>query len=182
MAETASTTSPSRRTVLAGLSVATASVAAVDILLAARVPGDDPIYAAIKRERDVFAVYCVTGEAQSRVSDQNPSPMTEEEYSAKGAKCEALWAERVAHPEHKAWWAQYKEVAAVHDQSARELWSAREAFLQTQPTTLAGLFAFLDHIEGPLTSGEVGEAFWDENELQLAFPTLAAAVRGIIAA
>jgi hypothetical protein len=51
-ADSPNTTSPSRRTVLAGLSVATASVAAVDILLAARVPGDDPILAVIRREQN----------------------------------------------------------------------------------------------------------------------------------
>jgi hypothetical protein len=59
-------------------------------------------------------------------------------------------------------------------------WSAREAFLQTQPTSVAGLRAYLDHIEGPFSSDEVGEANWDENEKELAFPTLAAAARALI--
>jgi hypothetical protein len=52
--------------------------------------------------------------------------------------------------------------------------------LQTQPTSLAGLRAFFDHIDGPLSTGEAGEAFWDEEEMKLAFPTLAAAVRDLI--
>jgi hypothetical protein len=54
-ADSPNTTSPSRRTVLAGLSVATASVAAVDILLAARVPGGDPIFAAIEAHQKARA-------------------------------------------------------------------------------------------------------------------------------
>jgi hypothetical protein len=54
------------------------------------------------------------------------------------------------------------------------------AFLQTQPTTVVGLLAFLDHIEGPLSTGDAGEAFWDEEEKNVAFPTLAAAARDLI--
>jgi hypothetical protein len=50
-----------------------------------------------------------------------------------------------------------------------------------RPTTVAGLFAFLDHMEGPLISGEAGEAFWDEHERELAIPTLAASIRNLIA-
>jgi hypothetical protein len=175
-----STSRLSRRTMLAGASVAVAA-GATTLQAAADA---DPVYAAIKRERDAFAVYCVTGEAQRRVSAQNPFPLAAQEIDAKltYAEREARWAERVARPEHKAWWARYKEVADPHEQSARELRSAREAFLQTQPTTLAGLFAFLDHIEGPLSTGEVGKAFWDESERELAFPILAAAVREIIVA
>jgi hypothetical protein len=54
------------------------------------------------------------------------------------------------------------------------------AFLQTQPTTIAGLRAFVDHIEGPLSTGEAGEAFWDDEERKVAFPTLATAVRALV--
>jgi hypothetical protein len=35
-------------------------------------------------------------------------------------------------------------------------------------------------MEGPLSEGEIGEAFWDENEKELAVPTLAAAARNLI--
>jgi hypothetical protein len=89
-------------------------------------------------------------------------------------------AKRMAHPAHKAWWAEYKRAEDAHTKSDQELWSAREAFLQTQPTTVAGLRAFVDHIEGPLSTGEVGEVFWDDVERKLAFPTLAVAVRSLI--
>jgi hypothetical protein len=56
-ADSPNTTSPSRRTVLAGLSVAAASVAAVDILLAARVPGDDPIHSVIALHQEAWDAY-----------------------------------------------------------------------------------------------------------------------------
>jgi hypothetical protein len=81
---------------------------------------------------------------------------------------------------HLAWWAECQKAEEANTKSAQELWSAREAFLQTQPTSLAGLRAYLDHIEGPLSTGEAGEAFWDETEMPLAFPTLAAAARTLI--
>jgi hypothetical protein len=77
-------------------------------------------------------------------------------------------------------WAQYQKAAAAHQKSAQELWSAREAFLETQPTSVAGLIAFIDHIEGPFSTGEPGESYWDDDERELAFPTLAAAARQLI--
>jgi hypothetical protein len=49
-----------------------------------------------------------------------------------------------------------------------------------QPTSLGGLRAYLGHIDGPFSHGEAGEAFWDEDEMKLAFPTLAEAVRNLI--
>jgi hypothetical protein len=52
--------------------------------------------------------------------------------------------------------------------------------LKTRPTSVAGLIAFIDHIEGPFSAGETGEAFWDDEERELAFPTLAAAARNLI--
>jgi hypothetical protein len=68
----------------------------------------------------------------------------------------------------------------AHTESAQRLWNAREEFLQTQPTTVAGLRAYLDHIDGPFSHGSAGEAFWDDDERELAFPTLTAAVRSLI--
>jgi hypothetical protein len=73
-ADSPNTTSPSRRTVLAGLSVATASVAAVDILLAARVPGDDPILAVINLNRQAMAA-CV--EARKRYGEYRNEKIAE---------------------------------------------------------------------------------------------------------
>jgi hypothetical protein len=133
----------------------------------------DPIFAAIERERAAHADYLVTSALQSRVSDENPFPAPRPENRKAEKK-------RLASPEHKAWWARYQEADSVCASSAQKLWSAREAFLQTQPISVAGLIAFVDHIEGPFSSGDAGEAFWDEKEHELAFPTLAAAARNLI--
>jgi hypothetical protein len=167
------TTSLSRRKALAGLSVAIAAGAAA--LPAAA--DADPVYAAIKRERDAFADYCITYEAQSRINDQNPLPLSEgDNYEA----VRKAVAKRRASPEFEVWWARYEEAEDAHTVSAQKWWSAREDFLQTQPTTSAGLFAFLDHIDGPFTSAPAGEACWDEHEWEMAFPTLAGACRNLI--
>jgi hypothetical protein len=135
--------------------------------------GIDPVYAAIKRERAAYTAYLATGADQHRISEQNPFPSTKFEDRRAQKK-------RLASPEHKTWWARYEEVEEAHNQSAQELWLAREAFLQTQPISIAGLIAFIDHVEGPFSSGSAGEAFWDDKERELAFPTLAAAARELI--
>jgi hypothetical protein len=153
---------------LAGGTIANA--VAISMAEAAKI---DPVFEAIERERAAYAAYLVPRAIQSQVSDQNPFP------SPKPLNRRAE-NKRLASPEHRAWWARYKEAEAACTESGRTLWSAREAFLQTQPTSVAGLRAYLDHIEGPFSSGEIGEANWDENEKELAFPTLAAASRNLI--
>jgi hypothetical protein len=148
------------------------------ITTAKRRPGaakPDPIFAAIERERAAYAAYLATGADQHQVSDQNPFPLPDGRIEDDRAQ-----KRRLASPEHRAWWVRYKEAENAHNQSAEKLWRAREAFLQTQPISVAGLIAFLDHIEGPFSSGSAGEAFWDEKERELAFPTLAAAARQFI--
>jgi len=96
----------------------------------------DPIFAAIKRERDAYAAYRVTQKAQSRISAQDPYPPKLVKGRAPSARSNA---KRMAHPAWKAWWARYQEAEEVHRSSCEELWSAREAFLRTQPTSFAGL-------------------------------------------
>jgi hypothetical protein len=135
----------------------------------------DPIYAAIERERAAYAAYLVTSAIQNQVSDQDPFPLPNWQIEDDRAQ-----KKRLASPEHKAWWARYEEAEKAHEQSAHKLWVAREALLQMQPTSTAGLLAFIDHIEGPFSSGSAGAAFWDDKERELAFPTLAAAVRHLI--
>jgi hypothetical protein len=132
----------------------------------------DPIFAAIERERAAYADYLATGAIQDRVSDENPFPAPKRDRRAE--------KKRLKSPEHKTWWARYQEAKKANTEAAQALWSAREAFLQTKPTTVVGLLAFLDHVEGPLSTGDAGEAFWDEEEHKLAFPTLAAAARNLI--
>jgi hypothetical protein len=128
----------------------------------------DPIYAAIKAEREAYAPYCITKAVKRRISDQDPHPPR---HLARKAI-----AERLAQPAHKAWWAEYQKAEDAHRVAAQVYWDAREEFLVTQPTTVAGLRAFVEHIDG-FTHGEAG---WDDDEKALAFPTLATAVRSMI--
>jgi hypothetical protein len=161
-------TAPSRRGFLAVLGAGAAS-AVIPAVGAAPV---DPTFAAIKAEREAYAAYLATGEVQSRISDQDPDLIA--------VKPGVVPRKRRKTAAVKAWWAEYKEAEAVHEKSCQEFWAARETLLQTQPTTVAGLRAYLDHIDGPFSHGEAGEAFWDDDEREIAFPTLAAAVRSLV--
>jgi hypothetical protein len=129
--------------------------------------------AGVERERSAYAAYLATDAVQDQVSDRCPFP--ERKLDRRGQK------KLLARPEYKAWWARYQKAEKAHPEVAQTLWSARTDLLKTQPTSVPGLRAFIDHIEGPLSTGEAGEAFWDEQEREVAFPTLAAATRNIIA-
>jgi hypothetical protein len=129
----------------------------------------DPIFAAINAERDAYAVYVATDEVQTRIYDQDPR------------RPEKRTVRSMKRPAVKAWWAEYQKAEAVHRKATQKWAGAREAFLRTQPTTVAGLRAFVDHIDGPFSHGGAGEAYWDNDEKALVFPTIAAAVRGLIA-
>jgi hypothetical protein len=136
--------------------------------------GVDPVFAAIERERAAYAAYLVTSTIQSQISDQNPFPAPRSENRRAEKK-------RLKSPEHKAWWARYQEAEEADRKTYNEMCDARADFLKTQPTSVAGLRAFINHIDGPFSSGNTGEALWDETEAEAAFPTLAAATRNIIA-
>jgi hypothetical protein len=166
----------SRRALLMGLAVAATPMAPAlaNALSEPARTGVDPIFAAIEHERAAYTVYLATA-AAADLDDPIPPPSRDDPDFEEANK------RRMARPEHKAWWARWKEADAAHAEAAQGLWAARGAFLETQPTSVAGLLAFLDHIEGPFSSGEAGEAFWDEEEHKLAFPTLSAATRNIIA-
>jgi hypothetical protein len=178
-AEISDTTSPSRRALLAGAPAAAAAALAGGTIAntvaigMAKTAEVDPIFVAIEHERAAYADYLATA-AAADIDDPIPPPLRDDPDFEEANK------RRVARPEHKAWWARWKEADAAHTEAAQRLWTAREAFLQTRPTSVAGLIAFIDHIEGPFSSGDAGEAFWDENEKELAVPTLAAAVRDLI--
>jgi hypothetical protein len=137
----------------------------------------DPVYAAIKHERDVYAEYCATDAIQSQIGDEDPCPL---KLRQGRAPSDRSLAKHLARPDVQAWLVRYREAENEHSKSCKQLFGAREAFLQTQPTTVAGLVAYLDHVEGPISTGSPGEAWWDEIEKELAFPTLAAAARKLI--
>jgi hypothetical protein len=166
----------SRRALLMGFAAAATPLApALANALSEPAPAEvDPVFAAIEHERAAHTVYLATT-AAADIDDPIPPPSRDD------PDFEEANERRMARPEHQAWWARWKEADAAHAEAAQGLWAARNAFLETQPTSVAGLLAFLDHIEGPFSSGDTGEAFWDEEEHKLAFPTLSAATRNIIA-
>jgi hypothetical protein len=101
--------------------------------------------------------------AQNRISDSDPSPLVEDDAKA------------IAHPAHGAWWAEYQKAEDANTEAANAWYAAQDAFLQTQPATLAGLFAFLDHMDA--CDADMG---WPDEWGNQAFPALAAAVRTLI--
>jgi hypothetical protein len=123
--------------------------------------GVDPVFAAIERERAAYAAYRRVDEAQSEISDEQPPKRRKKA--------------------HMAWRVRFLEREEAHTKVYGEMCDAREDFLKTQPTSVAGLRAFIDHIDGSFSSGDTGEALWDEVEKEVAFPTLSAATRNIIA-
>ena len=119
----------------------------------------DPIFEAIERERAAYAAYCVFDEARSQIGEKPP----------KGR-----------HKAYQAWYTRFLEAEREHDKIYGAMCDARSDFLLTQPTSVAGLRAFIDRIDGPFSSGDTGEALWDEVEKEVAFPTLSAAARKLI--
>jgi hypothetical protein len=175
---------PSRRALLMGFAAAASPIAPALATALREAPPSlptpsvpDPVYAAIEHERNACADYHATEEMQSRICDENPCPPKLRRGRPLSDRSEAR---RMKRPEFKAWRARYEEADAAHSKSIGQLFAAREAFLQTQPTTVAGLVAYLDHIDGPISTGSPGESWWDEAEKELAFPTLAAAARALI--
>jgi ABC-type transport system substrate-binding protein len=118
-----------------------------------------------------------TDEIQSRIGDEDPCPL---KLRRGRPPSERSIAKRMARRDVQEWLVRYREAEAAHGKSCQQLFAARGAFLQTQPTTVAGLVAYLDHVEGPISTGDLAEAWWDETEKELAFPTLATAFRNII--
>jgi hypothetical protein len=72
-ADSPNTTSPSRRTVLAGISIAAAPVAvAVEKSVATIVPGNDPIFAVLAEHRAATRTYLRASEISGSLEDETP--------------------------------------------------------------------------------------------------------------
>jgi hypothetical protein len=154
-------TTTSRRTLLARApaGAALAGGAGVNIAAIAITSGSDPIFAAIERERAAHSEYRRARAIEDEVEERFPGE-----------------AHRVANTDvHRAWCA---EVERIENVGVDEWYEAQEAFLSTQPTTPAGLKAYIDHIE---TACDPNKG-WDDDWATLAMPTLAAAVRDLLLA
>jgi hypothetical protein len=161
MSQANASNTPSRRALLAGVpavaGAALAGAAGVNIAAIAVTTGPDPIFAAIGRERRAHSGYRRARQIERELNLRNPGKAHRE------AKAE----------EWRAWFAELRQAENV---GGEEWWEAQEEFLRTQPTTPAGLNAYLDHIEVAVDPDEG----WDDDWAELAFPTLVAAVRALL--
>ena len=160
------TTIPSRRALLAGApAVAAAALAggtvtnalAIAVVKAAEV---DPIFAAITRERNAYAEYCRTSAIQDEIAERHPGE------AHRGTRTKA----------HRAWWAALQQAENEHRGNIAGWYDAQVDFLTTQATTVAGLLAFINHVDNYCDP----DKGWDDEWGNDAFPTLAAAVRSIL--
>jgi 4-hydroxyphenylpyruvate dioxygenase-like putative hemolysin len=150
-------TTTSRRTLLtrAVAGAALAGGAGLNVAAIAVTTKPDPIFAAIERERAAHAEYRRARAIEHEANLRFPG--------------EAHRAART--DEFLAWFAEVKQ---TEDVGVDEWWEARDEFLETQPTTPAGLKTYLDHIEACCHPGDIDE--W----AAVAFPTLVAAVRALL--
>jgi hypothetical protein len=157
-ADNRDTTKLSRRSALAGL--AGAAAAGITPAIAATEP--DPIFDAIKYERDCYAEYGITSAITSKISDQCPTPMPirVKPYTAA----------------HVTWWADYQKAEAVNTAAAKKWYEAQELLLETQPTSKAGLIAFLNHLDAHCDA----DKGWVDEWALMAFPSIASAVLELI--
>jgi hypothetical protein len=67
----------------------------------------------------------------------------------------------------KAWWAEYKRAEGAHGEATGTWYDAQTDFLKTQPTTVAGLLAFVNHVDSHCDP----DKGWDDEWGNDAFPT-----------
>jgi hypothetical protein len=165
----------SRRTILFGLAAAAAAAPAMaspllgaviapatETPLSGLAPGlaesseIDPIFAAIKAERNAYARYCASKEYYHTVAKEL-DPVCERRHGTPA-------------------WEAYKTIEAAHTEIDGEWYDAQMDFLETQPTTASGLIAYFDHIDAHCDPDEGWDAEWRNQ----AFPTITAAVRTLI--
>jgi hypothetical protein len=139
MANSPNTTSPSRRTVLAGISVASISFAvAVEKLLAANT---DPAFAAIAAHHQAMRHETATGRAVDRVLDALPGDR-------------ATWhfmhsPDRRTPPHDCADAPEWIKVQQDMSDAYARRYDAVVGLLTTEPTTIAGAVALLEHVGSP---------------------------------
>jgi hypothetical protein len=151
-ADSPNTTSPSRRAVLAGLSLATPSVAAVDILLAARVPGDDPILAVIAAHKAAERAFSDTLTEQGKLETALPRQLRQTHITA--------WDQSIVETDDPRWVAVQRAV----DETGDEVYRLALALLDIQPTTAAGMVSLFRHVAEGKESGFPEFVLFDDQD------------------
>jgi hypothetical protein len=148
-ADHANITSPSRRRVLAGISVAVApAVASVDKSLGAIALPDDPIFAAIKAHHHAVAHETACLEAEYRLAEALPENQMTWHFNDSDDE----WTPPDGCTDAPEWIEVQQNISEAYDLRH----DAIEALLTTEPTTLAGVVALLEYVGSP-------EYPWDRN-------------------
>jgi hypothetical protein len=138
-ADSPNTTSPSRSTVLAGISVASIPFAvAVEKLLAANT---DPAFAAIAAHHQAMRHETATGRAVDRVLDALPGDQTTWHFMHS--------PDRRTPPHDCADAPEWIKVQQDMSDAYARRYDAVVGLLTTEPTTLAGAVALLEHVGSP---------------------------------
>jgi hypothetical protein len=146
-ADSPNTTSPSRRTVLAGISVASIPFAvAVEKLLAANT---DPAFAAIAAHHQAMRHETATGRAVDRVLEALPEDRTTWHFMDS--------PDRRTPPHDCADAPEWIKVQQDMSDAYARRYDAVVGLLTTEPTTIAGAVALLEHVGSP-------EFPWDEGD------------------
>jgi hypothetical protein len=134
-ADSFTTTSPSRRTVLAGISVAVApAVAAVDKSIGAVMPSVDPIYSAMERHKAAVRAFSDSLTEQSKLEKVLPRHLRQSRVDVSG--------ERIVETDDPRWIANQRAVDEVGD----KVFECALALLDVRPTTTAGMVNLFRHV------------------------------------
>jgi hypothetical protein len=138
--------------VLAGLSVAAASVAAVD-KLAAAVPGDDPIFAAIAAHKAAERAFSDTLTEQGKLETALPRQLRQTHITA--------FEKSVVETDDPRWIANQRAV----DETTDEVDRLALALLDIHPTTAAGMVSLFRHVaEGKESSFPNGLLWYGQDD------------------
>ena len=157
-ADSPNTTSPSRRTVLAGISVAAVSVAAALEKSGATIaPGTDPVFAVIEAHQAAGLAFGDAVSAQSKLEKALPRENRRSHIRA--------FEEEIVETDDPRWIASQR---AVHDLS-RQASNRALDLLAIRPTTRAGLVALFRHVAEAEEADLPSDVAFDDDERSYSF-------------
>jgi hypothetical protein len=144
---------PSRRAVLAGISVAAAPmVVAVDKSLGAVALSDDPIFAAIAAHKAAERAFSDILHEQSRLEGALPKSLRQSEITSFG--------EEIAPTDDPRWIANQRAVNEAGD----EVYRVALTLLDIQPTTAAGMVSLFRYVADADESSFPCSVLWDDQD------------------